>query len=75
MRLVLSWFEQKARPNPQHKFHVIFAINQDSNLNEYKAYLNGFLRLDSWDFASMLGLPNMSGIWDLLPRVDLPSTS
>ena len=35
----------------------IFAYNnQDSTLNDNPPYFNGFLKLKSWDFASMLGL-------------------
>ena len=34
--------------------------------------LIGFLRFESWDFASMLVLANMSGIYDLGPHVKRP---
>jgi hypothetical protein len=36
-------------------------------------YFEGFLRLKSWGFASMLGLANMSGTWDPMwtgPNID-----
>ena len=32
---------------------------------------HGFLRLKNWDLASMLGLANMSGTWDLGPPCEL----
>ena len=44
-----------------------------SNFNGYKPYINGLLKLKSWDFASMLGLVDMSGSWDLRPHVHQPS--
>ena len=34
--------------------------------------LNGFLRLNSWDFAYMLGLVDMSGTWHLGLHVNPP---
>ena len=38
----------------------------------YKLYLNGLLRLKSWDFDSMLGFANMSANWDLEPHMERP---
>ena len=34
-------------------------------------YFNGFLRLKSWDFASMLRLTDMSGTWDFASMLRL----
>jgi hypothetical protein len=33
---------------------------------------NDVLKLKSWDFASVLGLANMSGTWELGPHVNQP---
>ena len=43
-----------------------------SNFNDNYIYYNGFLRLKSWDFASMLGLANISEISNLGPHMNLP---
>ena len=62
---VESWVEPKARPNPQHKSCKYFCIKYSKyDFNEYKSYFDGFFKLKSWDFASTLGLVNLSGLWD-----------
>ena len=33
---------------------------------------HGFLRLKTWDFASMLVIASMGGTWDLGPHVNRP---
>ena len=38
-----------------------------SYFHGYKPYFNKLLRLEGWDFASMLGLIDMSGTWVLGP--------
>ena len=45
-------------------------MRYEFNVNQ--SYFNGFLRLKSWDFASMLGLADMSGTWDFGPHVTWP---
>ena len=52
-----------ATPNMSPEIIYIKYLRFD--FNGYTPYLNGFLRLKSWDFASMLILANMSGTWDL----------
>ena len=41
-------------------------------INGYNPCSNSFLRLNSWYFASILGLADMSGTWDLRPHVNWP---
>ena len=54
----------------KHESHKYFIQNnQDPTSMDIKPYCNGFLRLKSWDFASMLGLASMSGTRDLGPHV------
>ena len=55
-----SWVEHKARPNVQHKFHKCFCIQCDFKTIDH--IFIGFLRLESWDFASML----LGGVHSLL---------
>ena len=55
-----SW-TQLSTQVPQILLHEIIHIR----LNDCQPCFNGFLRLRSWDLASMLGIANMSGTWDL----------
>ena len=53
----------KAKPNCQHKLHNWFCIKQSRNECD-EPYFNCFMTLKNWNFASMLGLANVSGTWD-----------
>jgi hypothetical protein len=54
----------------------IFAQNnQDPPLMITNFIFNGFLKLKNWDFASMLGLANMSGTWDFGTSCELNKLS
>jgi hypothetical protein len=58
---VEGWVEQTARPSSQHKLVSIFAQNnQDLTSMIVNHVFNDFLRSKSWEFASMLGLANMT---------------
>jgi hypothetical protein len=45
-------------------------VNWPLDFSEYKPYFNDILRVDGWEYASMLGLVNMSGIWHVGPHVN-----
>jgi hypothetical protein len=61
----------RAGPSKKHKSHkyVIINNNRDPTSMNIKPSSNGFPRLKSWDFASLLGFANMSGTRDLGPHV------
>ena len=66
------WVKQNARSKSSNDSRRCFRMeNSRSDFDNYPCF-NGFSRLKSWDFASMLGLANMSGTWDLGPRVNWP---
>jgi hypothetical protein len=60
---VESWVKQK---------QLIYIKESRSEFNDNPPYFNGFLRLESWDFACLLGLVDMNGIWDLVSYVNRP---
>ena len=43
---------------------------KNMTLVDYNSCCNDFSRLKSWDVASMLGLADMSGTWDLGPHAN-----
>ena len=45
---------------PQILLHIIIKYD----FTDISPYFSDYLGLTSWDFASMLGLANMSGTWD-----------
>ena len=65
---VESWVVKKSRPNLQHKsqdfLHMINNILWLLSFNECTPYFSAFVRLTSWDFASVLGVADMSETWD-----------
>ena len=45
-------------------------MNRPLDFSEYKPYFNDILRVNGWEYASMLRLVNMSGTWDVGPHVN-----
>ena len=57
---VVSWITQNVRLDSEPKSCKYICIKQSrSNFNDNWPYFSDYLRLTSWDFASMLGLGTM----------------